>query len=358
MNIPPLRSTCTRIPLIVALAGALILASFAAANGQKKAAIAKVNAPTSTTTTFGQFFERYGDNDFKFAFCNSVDPANTGLGIHARFETAGGVGGVPIYFTYQNVSGLTMGLRGPQRAHLVVTSTTGSGATNVGINLQPIDGTTTIQVIRDSPMDIGNGPKANLLTVNFTGIGANYPMIAGVEGGNSANLQASTPNQAVSYTSDFLDFSNPGSFDKLNAALSFSSVSPGISISPVNSTEAATSTFLQDFTAAGSGTFASNPAPLYLGPAAGSIWVSGRVMTNDKASIGTGPGVGGAEVILTEGNGNVHVVTTTPLGYFRIDGITAGQTAMLAIQSKLYNIDPQLLILNDSIDELIIIAQR
>jgi hypothetical protein len=61
---------------------------------------------TAQTTTFAQFTERSGGNDF--VFTNNTTSAN--------FETLSG--GSPVSFTYLNASGLPAELQGPQNAHV------------------------------------------------------------------------------------------------------------------------------------------------------------------------------------------------------------------------------------------------
>ena len=244
---------------------------------------------------------------------------------------------------------------GVQNAHVFVTSVSNvAAATPDGFtDNQPFNYEFTVAIIRDTPFNVGNGPGTNLLTIKFSP-NTRTPFLSGPDGGNSANIFASTPSHTVTYTSDFLDFTLVTV--KKNMSLSFSSASPEI-VMPAPGFGAA-GTYLQDFTAAGSGTFGSNPAPVVKGPTAAAVSISGRVINLNKGGIGSGPGVGAATVTVVESNGEVHEVLTTNRGYFQVNGLNAGQNVMLSVQSKQYAFTPMMLNLSDSIADLVIVAQR
>jgi hypothetical protein len=193
---------------------------------------AQVNAQT---ITFAQFTEKFGGRDFGFR--NS--------GNFSSFATD--VGGSPVNFVYQNIVGLPGELQGTQDARVFFScQTTAVSFKNVTQVVQPFNDTCTIQIIRVSPTAsiIGTGTRTNLLTA----IVVNDPqpsVLSGDEGGNSAGYNASTPNQKVTFTSDFVTFS--GSSDR-NLAMAFASI-PNFSLKD---------NFLDSFTASGAGTFASN----------------------------------------------------------------------------------------------------
>lgn len=277
------------------------------------------------TTTFAQFFEQTGSQDF--VFTNNTSSST--------FAAVGG--GSPIFFIYSNISGLDPSLGGIQSAHLFVTTTTNSPAVIAGGNItQPLDQTTTIQIIRDTaaPVGVGAGSRRNLLTAVFsTNVGT--PGIVGAVGGNSATLSVTTPGHLVTFTSDFLLF---GATTERNLAFSFSSVAPTLGVGAGG--------FLQSLTAAGSGTFASNPPPTKLVVTAAPASLSGRVTTPN------GLGLYNAQVVLSETNGTVHYAQTSAFGYFHFDGIQSGQSVIISINSKKYRFSPQVVSLRDDIADL------
>jgi hypothetical protein len=103
-----------------------------------------------------------------------------------------------------------------------------------------------ITIRRDSAAAEGNGSRDILLQVVFT------PFTFSGSGG-SGGFSASSLSGFVSFSSDFLDFSNTTQRD---IGLSFSSILPGLSIGANG--------FFNNFTAAGTGTFSSNPVPMFI----------------------------------------------------------------------------------------------
>ena len=279
------------------------------------------------TVTFAQFFEANGSNDF--AFVNN--------GANASFNTVSG--GSAISFVYQNIAGLPGELSGPQAAHIYVTAATNTPATlNGNRTVQAFDQTFTIQILRDTPASllIGSGSRTNLLTAVITSTGASTADLTGDNGGSSAAYTATTPNQILNFTSDFLDFSAP--VTERNLALSFSSVEPSYSMGNGG--------FLRSFGAAGSGTFASNPGPIYNPPTAAASSVGGRVF-NAK-----GRGVANARVILTESSGAAHAVLTNSFGYFKFPEVETGQTVVINVLSKQSLYSPKVLNITSELDGL------
>lgn len=284
-------------------------------------------AVSGQTTTFAQFTNGGGQD---FVFTN-----NTTSG---TFNSIGG--GSPVTFNYSNISGLPPVLQGDQAARLFVTTTTTTPGTSfLGLSIQPLNQIVTVQIIRNTPAGVGGGSQTNLLTAVFTPAG-DTPSIVGSTGGNSATLSASTPSHNVTFSSDFLSFFATTS---RNLAFSFSSVSPALSLGPGN--------FLQNFTTAGTGTFASNPPPVY-GVTAASVSVGGRVLTS------SGIGLRNAEVVLTEANGTVHRARTKPFGNFDFSGISAGQTVVVSVNSKRHNFSSRAVALQEDVTELNFIAEN
>lgn len=280
---------------------------------------------SAQTTTFAQFVEQNGTQDFVF----------TNNTASAAFNTIGG--GSPIAFRYQNISGLPAALTGFQDAHLFVSTTTNQAGTLNGGNVnQPLNQTVTVQIFRDTPapIGIGSGSRTNLLTAVFSP-NVNSPSITGSNGGNSATLSATTPDHVVTFTSDFISF---GLTTDRNLGLSFSSVTPSMALGAGN--------FLQSFTAAGTGTFASNPPPVYVPPTAADAVISGQIFA--------APGIGlrGAKVIMTESNGNVYKTVTGSFGQYSFPEIPSGQTVIITVISQRYTFQSQVINLQENISDL------
>ncbi len=275
------------------------------------------------TTTFAQFFEQSGGQDF--VFTNNVTSAD--------FNAVSG--GSQIFFLYQNIAGLDPSLQGIQSARLFVTTTTTQVATlNAGTVNQPMNQTITVEIIRDTPAPVGDGSKTNLLTAVIAPAGQT-PGIIGTSGGNSATLSATTPDHVVTFSSDFLLF---GLTTQRNLAFSFSSVTPSILIGGGN--------FLQDFTAAASGTFASSPPPTVFVTTSADVSISGRVVSE------FGLGLRQAAVTLTKEDGTTLKVNTGNLGYFNFDGLDAGESVIVTVQSKRYRFSPRLITLHENVSDL------
>jgi hypothetical protein len=269
---------------------------------------AQIGAETSvkgqSSTTFAQFFERNGTQDF--VFTNNTTSAD--------FATTGG--GSPIFFLYQNVPGLDASLQGPQQAHLIMTSSTTTVANINGSNLtQPFSSmTNTIQILRDTPAPVGNGTRTNLLTITFA---QNSSLPSKTGSGGSSTINVTTPDNVVTFSSDFLIFSGT---TQRNFGMSFSSVTPALSIGAGG--------FLSSFTAAGSGTFASNPVPT-LPPTAAGVELGGRVVNES--------GVGMRRVRLQLVNslsGEVMETTTNSDGTYLFTDVMAGHTYVLTASYK------------------------
>jgi hypothetical protein len=63
-------------------------------------------------------------------------------------------------------------------------------------------------------------------------------------------------------------------------------------------------------------------------PTSASVSVGGRVMTAD------GLGIRRAQITLTEADGTIRTILTGGFGYYRFDGIEAGQTIVISVSSK------------------------
>lgn len=84
---------------------------------------------------------------------------------------------------------------------------------------------------------------------------------------------------------------------------------------------------------------------------AASVSVSGRVITAD------GRGLLNATVTMTDSSGNTRSARTTAFGYFRFDEVEVGGTYVFQVVSKRYVFAPQVISLNEELNELIFMAQ-
>lgn len=83
-----------------------------------------------------------------------------------------------------------------------------------------------------------------------------------------------------------------------------------------------------------------------LAPTAASVTISGRVRTAD------GRGLSSAIVYLTDIKGNTSTVRTGTFGYYRFEGIEAGQTVVIGVLSKRYRFEPRILSVGEDISDL------
>ena len=291
--------------------------------------ISTVTILQAQTVTFAQFIERFGGQDFV--------ALNTG-GVGFTLQTI--PSGSPIIFIYQNTPGLPAVLQGPQDAHIFVSGSTTTPAFQVGgidppRDIQPFSGVVTIQIIRDTPAGVGTGTQRNLLTAVITPEATSRASLAGDDLSDAAAFTASEARQSVVFTSDFLGFA-PTSLE--NLALSFSSINPNLSIGPGG--------FLNGFTSAGSGTFASTQTPIFNPPTAAGVSINGRVLN------GYGRAISRANVTLTDQSGETRTVSTTNLGYYRFDDIPAGQIVTISVQAKGWTYEPRVINLNDNISDI------
>jgi len=83
-----------------------------------------------------------------------------------------------------------------------------------------------------------------------------------------------------------------------------------------------------------------------LAPTAAGVSISGRVLSAD------GRGLRNAFVYLTDNTGRTRTTRTGTFGYYRFDGIEAGQVAVIGVNSKLYQFEPRVLVVNDSLSDV------
>ena len=199
-------------------------------------------AANAQLTTFAQFFQNAGGNPFSY-----TSTGTAGSGGNAMF----GVNSLAIDFKYFSILGLPADLSGFQSAHLTFTSFTTLGPSNSGSGFDEIFNgsgvnSAMITITRDTPALEGTGSRTVLLQVIFT------PFTFTGSGG-SGGFSASSLSGTVSFSSDFLSFSAAVQRD---VGLSFSSIIPGLARGPNG--------FFLDFTAAGTGTFSSDPVPTFI----------------------------------------------------------------------------------------------
>ena len=180
--------------------------------------------------TFAQYLEPGGTQDY------TLTNNGTGNVLH---------GSSAVDFFYENVNGtLPVALQGLVHATLTIDATSNTTDVIGSSNISESGFTGTFTILDDSTV---NGQN-NLLSGSFSTLAT----ISGTNGGTSANFGDSTPTLTeVTFNSAFINF---GATPLTEAfAISFSSVTPQL----VNGA----GSFLAAFTAAGSGTFSSDPPP-------------------------------------------------------------------------------------------------
>jgi hypothetical protein len=203
----------------------------------------------AATQTFGQFLQQTpGDRLFTYT--------NQDSGANKKAEIKGT--NIPIFYQF-GVAGLPFDLSGLQDATLSLDFISNLGTTSPGGNsrVQLFDTVTSgsISFIRSSAAAEGNGTRTNLLTVSFT----NGELDASQNDGSFTFK--SNANSVITFTSDFLDFSNV--VDK-DFSFSFSGSSPKF-LAPVGSSS-------RNLAFSGSGTFASDPPPVVIGVPEPGSW--------------------------------------------------------------------------------------
>ncbi len=208
------------------------------------AALGLLAAPAADAqlTTFAQFFQNTGGNPFSY-----TSTGTAGSGGSALF----GVNTLAIDFRYFSIAGLPADLSALQAAHLTFTSFTTLGPTSSGSGFDEIFNgsgvnSAMITITRDTPALEGSGSRTVLLQVVFT------PFTFHGSGG-SGSFSASSLSGTVTFSSDFLSFSSAVQRD---VGLSFSSILPSLAVGANG--------FFQNFTAAGTGTFSSDPVPDFI----------------------------------------------------------------------------------------------
>ena len=206
------------------------------------------------TTTFGQFFQKDSSQRL-LRYRNDDTGSSKGATIYSTSSTAStAAGSVPIYFLL-SADSLWTDLTGPQDAHMTVSFASNVGTTGSGSDRSQLFGTGSIVITRDTAALEGLNSRTNLLTVTFSDADLD------ASNGSGAFTFESTATSMISYTSDFLDFSD---IDAQDFSFSFSGSSPNF--------QAALGWSSVDTRFSGTGTFASDPAPLTVGVPEASSW--------------------------------------------------------------------------------------
>lgn len=206
---------------------------------------------SATTTTFAQFFQQ-NPSARLFSYTNLDNGATKAATITGN--------AIPVYFNY-GLSGLPADLASVQFATLSVNFVSNQGTTGTGSDRSQAFDTSTngsISLIRTTAAAEGAGTRTNLLTVSFT----NASLEAGENAG--AFTFASTVGSTITFTSDFLNFSQVIEKD---FSFSFSGSAPTFS-APIGSSS-------RNLAFSGTGTFASNPPPSVPEPASWALMLVG-----------------------------------------------------------------------------------
>ena len=89
-----------------------------------------------------------------------------------------------------------------------------------------------------------------------------------------------------------------------------------------------------------------------LGPTSAPVSVGGRVLTAGGGSIR------GATVAFTDSEGNTRTAVTNVFGYYRIDGLTAGRSYVVATRARGYLFEPEVLDVTESLSSFNIFAEN
>jgi hypothetical protein len=88
-----------------------------------------------------------------------------------------------------------------------------------------------------------------------------------------------------------------------------------------------------------------------LAPTAASVSVSGQLVT------AAGNGVTNATVVLTDSLGNRRSALSSSFGHFSFEGVAAGQTYTISVDSKRFRFSPQVVTVVDDVNGLVFVAE-
>lgn len=175
---------------------------------------------------------------------------------------------------------------------------------------------------------------------------------------NGGNFAADLPNGTQNVGYNFQIAPNNGAFTySVTGGALPNGVSLSTNIAPnavvaLSGTPTNSGTFNFAVTASdGTNSNVTNYSLQVFGPTAASVSIGGRVMSTD------GRGIRNAIVMLTLQNGETIQTRSSSFGYFRFDGIEAGQTVVVSVISKRFQFAPQIVSVNEELTELNFIAQ-
>ena len=208
----------------------------------------------ASSVTFGQFFQKSTSSRL-FRYKNKDVGATRAAEIYT-IPTPGSttLGSIPVFYVMGG-GVLPADLTGPQNALLTVDFFSSQGTTGAGSSRVQLFDSGTITITRTTPALEGLNSKTNLLTVTFT----NAELDASQN--NGSFTFKSNANSVITYSSDFMNFSNVITKD---FSLSFSGSNPTFQ-SPIGKSA-------KNMTFSGTGTFASDPAPITIGAPEASTW--------------------------------------------------------------------------------------
>ena len=218
------------------------------------ALLAGIAVPANAAVTFGQFLQK-DPSARLFQYLKQ----DVGLTKKAELHTTGTAASsttasIPVYYL-MSVAGLPADLTGLQDAHLTVDFLSNVGTTASGLSRSQVFATGSISLIRDTAAAEGLGTRTNLLTVTFTDAELDASQGAG------AFTFKSNALSSITYSSDFLNFAKVITKD---FSFSFSGANPTFQAAPGSSS--------RSMRFSGTGTFASDPAPVIPGVPEASTW--------------------------------------------------------------------------------------
>jgi hypothetical protein len=212
-------------------------------------------AASASSVTFGQFFQKNTSSRL-FRYKNKDVGATRAAEIYTiSMPASQTLGSIPVFYVMGG-GALPVDLTGPQNALLKVDFFSSHGTTGnaSGSRVQLFD-SGTITLTRTSAALEGLNSRTNLLTVTFT----NAELDASQN--NGSFTFKSNANSVITYTSDFMNFANVLTKD---FSLSFSGSNPTF--------QSVIGKSAKNMTFSGTGTFASDPAPITIGAPEASTW--------------------------------------------------------------------------------------
>jgi len=163
---------------------------------------------------------------------------------------------------------------------------------------------------------------------------------------------ASVPNGAVDVAYDFMIAPDAGAFSYTvtsGALPDGVTLNEGPGVSPgavVTIAGMPTTPGTYDFSITatdGVETNITNYRFVVFGPSAANVSISGRILTE------TGKGLRNAVVTITDSNGSVIRTSSGVAGYYRLEGVRAGETYVLRVASKILQFTPRVVTVTDDI---------